>query len=90
MGNSAGRYNGYSASQCENCIRCLHWGALDGIGWTCEAFPEGIPVAIVKGKRSHEDNVPGDNGIHYDARSYKDEEGAYHYTFDNLIVEDDV
>lgn len=84
------RYYGYNVSQCENCIHCTNWGTMDGKKWKCKAFPDEIPSDIVMGKTSHEENVEGDNGIFYEARQYKDARGAYHYTFDNMIVDDEV
>ena len=35
---------------------------------TCEAFPDGIPHAIISGEVSHFENVEGDKGIKFEAK----------------------
>ena len=53
------------------CLKCSH---LDfpfkqrekkTTRWTCRAFPDGIPTAIVESERSHIDPIEGDNGFQY-------------------------
>jgi len=44
------------------CPLCAHYvGDL-----SCEAFPDGIPVAILQGDYDHSDPYPGDNGIQFE------------------------
>ena len=38
---------------------------------TCEAFPEGIPHAIISGEVSHFENVEGDKGIKFEEKKEK-------------------
>lgn len=39
---------------------------------TCEAFPDGIPHAIISGELSHFENVEGDKGIKFEEKRKKD------------------
>ncbi len=87
MAKSYGRYVGYSITQCENCEHCFKWGDGGGRGWLCHAFPEGIPMDIIKGETSHEEHIEGDNGYKYKARVYEDSLGTYYYTFGNRLIE---
>ena len=48
--------------QSEQCLRCAHYtGQAE-----CEAFPDGIPVAIIQGEIDHTKPYPGDNGIQFE------------------------
>ena len=44
------------------CLRCRHYLG----GWTCAAFPEGIPEEIGTGAHDHERPYPGDGGIRFE------------------------
>lgn len=46
-------------SPCASCARKLADAP------TCQAFPNGIPAAILGGKHSHRTAYPGDGGLHY-------------------------
>lgn len=46
-------------SQCADCQH-KHLGSV-----TCDAFPDGIPKAILVGEHDHTERYPGDNGIRY-------------------------
>ena len=51
------------------CMACRHLrktGTLSGLGWTCDAFPEGIPVTVVQGIDSHLEPLEGDNGVQFE------------------------
>jgi hypothetical protein len=47
------------------CARCVH---LDRKGLGCDAFPEGIPRAILLGDVDHHYPVEGDRGIQFEER----------------------
>ena len=50
-------------SECGKCAH-RHWS-----GSTCEAFPNGIPGAILRGEVEHRLPYPGDRGIQFEPRS---------------------
>ena len=46
------------------CHGCKHWtGELK-----CKAFPEGIPIGVLANELSHEEPLPGDNGIVFEPK----------------------
>lgn len=52
------------------CCACRHvreWGRLDGTGWTCAAFPDGIPPEIITRRLLHHKPHPGDHGVRFEA-----------------------
>jgi hypothetical protein len=46
------------------CMQCRH---IRG-DWTCDAFPEGIPPAILRGDADHTKLIRGDHGIRFEPR----------------------
>lgn len=48
---------------CSSCARFTHCG--DGFGFCCEAFPDGIPEAIVRDGADHRKPFKGDRGIRF-------------------------
>jgi hypothetical protein len=46
------------------CATCSRF-RTDGDGFTCDAFPRGIPAAILRGENDHTSAYPGDNGLTY-------------------------
>lgn len=47
------------------CLNCKNFNkTVDD--FTCSAYPEGIPMAIIQSSADHRLPLSGDNGIHYD------------------------
>lgn len=44
------------------CDNCKHWRG----GFTCEAYPLGIPFPIMRGEVAHLQPLPDDNGIQWE------------------------
>lgn len=53
------------------CVDCKRLHALDAAdpGWRCEAFPDGIPQAIIDSTLDHREPVAGDHDLQFLARS---------------------
>lgn len=51
-------------AQSTQCLECGHYL----FGLTCEAFPDGIPFAIVSGAHDHREPFEGDGGIRWKPR----------------------
>lgn len=47
------------------CNSCIY---VNDNGYTCTAFPDGIPKEILTGKVKHFNEYDGDNGIQFKAR----------------------
>lgn len=45
------------------CDVCKH---VHENGYECDAFPDGIPVAILGGDTMHDEKYPGDKGIQFE------------------------
>lgn len=54
------------------CYGCTHFRAKDETP-CCDAFPDGIPVTILRSAVDHREAYPGDQGIRFDP---VDEESA--------------
>jgi hypothetical protein len=50
------------------CLRCVRFHEDSVEGFTCDAFPKGIPDEIVLGGFNHNNPFPGDNGMRFLAR----------------------
>jgi hypothetical protein len=48
--------------QCANCMR-LRDARNRRLRWNCDAYPNGIPLAIAKEMHDHSIPYPGDHGI---------------------------
>lgn len=57
------------------CVFCVffRWGSSD-TGLTCEAYPDGIPTAILLGAADHRLPLWGDNGIQFELKDVADED----------------
>ena len=51
------------------CDACIHRRPIElDQPWTCDAFPDGIPEAILDDEVDHRQPVPGDHGIQFEAK----------------------
>ena len=50
------------------CLTCRHFHDADdeATSLTCDAFPDGIPEAVLTGEHDHRDPYPGDRGVRYE------------------------
>mgnify|MGYP001197580639 CR=1 FL=1 len=72
------------------CMHCKHLVSLgsqfDAEGWTCAAYPTGIPYGVLTMRTPHADIEPDQPGdmVAYDPRIYKEEDTGkeWHYTAD--------
>ncbi len=49
------------------CMECVHFTRDSEEGLRCDAFPEGIPDAIIYGDSDHNKPFPGDGGIVFES-----------------------
>ena len=54
------------APLCEDCLRF----DMQGDGYSCEAFPDGIPEEIVMGEHDHHEPFEGDGGLKFVPKEY--------------------
>lgn len=51
------------------CLFCTRYHRDDLENFTCDAFPEGIPEAIILSEVKHRTSIPGDHGLTFEAVS---------------------
>lgn len=49
------------------CVACRHLNRRDPTGWTCAAFPDGIPTPILMAANDHSQPYRGDHGIQFES-----------------------
>ena len=54
-------------SQCDACRHLFP--VIVGEPWSCDAFPDGIPAAIVDDELDHRQPIDGDHGIQFEAKA---------------------
>ncbi len=61
--------------QSDQCLECRHYqGVQDRVTFpvhVCEAYPDGIPDAIITGMHDHREPFAGDKGIRFEPVSEK-------------------
>ena len=62
------------APQCSSCAR-LHREKPPESGFSCAAFPNGVPDEILHNKFRHTSPYPGDKGILFEERPVPDDWG---------------
>lgn len=73
---------------CGHCLHKIKSGGLDGEGWTCKAFPDGIPSDVVLSDgETHVDHLPDDNGFKYSPIVHDDDGIKFVYDWDGMPVE---
>ncbi len=60
------------------CNFCAH--LYEGKGWTCSAFPEGIPQEILENRFNHREPHPGDRGIQFWSSRFVSQPGEMGFT----------
>lgn len=58
------------------CLGCTHLDREDEDGFTCSAFPAGIPRAIVDSTHDHRLPYDGDGGVRFDPEDARAERYA--------------
>jgi hypothetical protein len=53
----------------DQCIICAHFRFSGG----CDAFPDGIPEAILTSEHDHTEPYPGDNGVRFEVLELPEE-----------------
>ena len=48
------------------CRNCRHFDFLSRVRLRCDAFPDGIPLAIYNGAVPHDAPIEGDHGVVFD------------------------
>jgi len=61
------------------CALCKHFRGVDFPHATCEAYPEGIPSAILNWEHDHRVPFPDDRGILFEPRDNKADTFARKY-----------
>ena len=72
-------------SGCAVCQNLLTIGSqTDESGWTCRAFPNGIPWALcmVAGEVSHDKPYPGDKGFRFNPKVFEYKGHKFKWKFD--------
>lgn len=47
------------------CLECAYFDFENYTSFTCKAFPEGIPEAIINNETDHTQPIEGDHGLQF-------------------------
>ena len=64
--NAWDAYPGVKAALSAQCADCANFEGPYRTGYHCQAFPNGIPKAILDGLFDHEMPYPGDHGVRFE------------------------
>jgi hypothetical protein len=79
----------YLDPPCSYCVNLLERGFENEPfeGWTCKAFPEGIPRSIIIRDTNHNKVLPGQTGdFIYEPQAYNFDDGMHFITFDGKWI----
>lgn len=73
---------------CFHCKHLIHAGDQAGFGWTCKAYDEEIPPAVVNGEVKHTEVLSTQEGEYiYEPKVFTDPLGSYTLDVNGIATE---